>query len=121
MESGNPKSVGIGKFSGDNELSPTKQDLNFYAHELREFVRYRNLGFAEGGGADFEMWNNLHTATLEDLGLLQSRKYRKCVKSKIISYSLSVIPKKKHLLFGITDMRFVWKLAFLIPLPKTFL
>lgn len=53
----------------DGNLSAAKQDLNFYAHELREFARYRKLGFADGRGADFELWNNLHTATLEDYGL----------------------------------------------------
>ena len=53
----------------DGKIRATKQDLNFYAHELREFARYRKLGFESGRGADFELWNNLHTATLEDYGL----------------------------------------------------
>jgi hypothetical protein len=52
---------------GQNE--PTRIDLNFYAHELREFVRYRRQGFPRGAGDDYNLWNNAHTATLEDYGL----------------------------------------------------
>ena len=51
------------------ELWPGQTDLNFYAHELREFVRYRREGFPTGGGDDYDLWNNAHTATLEDYGL----------------------------------------------------
>ncbi len=50
-------------------LQPTPADLDFYSHELREFVRYRRQGHRTGGGADRELWNNSHTATLEDYGL----------------------------------------------------
>jgi uncharacterized protein len=50
------------------EASPTQVDLNFYSHELREFVRYRNLGHASGDPG-YEIWNNAHAATLEDYGL----------------------------------------------------
>lgn len=53
----------------DEKRKATKNDVNFYAHELREFVRYRKLGFENGRGDDFELWNNLHTATLEDYRL----------------------------------------------------
>jgi hypothetical protein len=55
------------------EIEPTASDLNFYSHELREYVRYRNLGWPEGQPADpeaaRELWNDAHTATLEDYGL----------------------------------------------------
>jgi len=55
------------------KLPPTEADLNFYAHELREFVRYRSLGWPTGQppepDAAYELWNNAHTATLEDYGL----------------------------------------------------
>lgn len=55
------------------QLLPTRADLNFYAHELREFVRYRRLGWrtgqSPGAEAMYELWNNAHTATLEDYGL----------------------------------------------------
>src|SRR5262249_35912161 len=44
-------------------------DLNFYTHELREFVRYRRLGFPAGAGNDYDLWNNAHAATLEDYSL----------------------------------------------------
>jgi hypothetical protein len=33
----------------DGKLPPTAQDMNFYTHELREFVRYRRLGYRTGG------------------------------------------------------------------------
>ena len=55
------------------KIKPTQADLNFYTHELREYVRYRKLGFKEGQPANdadaHELWNNAHTATLEDYGL----------------------------------------------------
>jgi hypothetical protein len=54
-------------------LQPTQADLNSCSHELREFVRYRQLGWRTGeptdGDAARELWNNAHTATLEDYGL----------------------------------------------------
>ena len=50
-------------------LQPTEADLNFYAHELREFVRYRRQGFPTSAGDDYDLWNNAHTAALEDYGL----------------------------------------------------
>ena len=49
-------------------LAPTSHDLNFYAHELREFVRYRRLGHPSGNPGH-EVWNNAHTATLEEYGV----------------------------------------------------
>jgi RHS repeat-associated protein len=55
------------------ELTPTPQDLNFYTHELREYVRYRKLGF-ETGDPGYDVWNNAHTATLEDYGLNEATK-----------------------------------------------
>ena len=57
----------------DGKIKPTQADLNFYSHELRESVRYRNLGQRTGqplgGDAANDLWNNAHTATLEDYGL----------------------------------------------------
>ncbi len=54
-------------------LEPTPADLNFYAHELREFVRYRRSGWQSGVPNDFDLrhalWDNTHTATLEDYGI----------------------------------------------------
>jgi hypothetical protein len=54
-------------------LEPTQADVNVYSHELREFARYRRLGWGTGHptGADaaYDLWNNAHTATLEDYGL----------------------------------------------------
>ena len=47
--------------------------LRFYTHELREYLRYKKLGYPTGqpAGPDeaYELWNNAHTATLEDYKL----------------------------------------------------
>lgn len=51
------------------KIRPTSSDLNYYSHELREFVRYRRQGFPRGGGDDYELWNNAHSATLADYDL----------------------------------------------------
>lgn len=57
----------------DGTLTLTAVERNFYAHELREYIRYRTLGYASGEPSDpdaaRELWNNTHTATLEDYGL----------------------------------------------------
>ena len=51
----------------------TRYDLNFYTHELREFVRYRCLGWPTDQPHNpddaNELWNHAHTASLEDYGL----------------------------------------------------
>ncbi|MCG8421353.1 MAG: hypothetical protein MJE77_25830 [Proteobacteria bacterium] len=57
----------------NGELQPTAQDLNFYTHELREFVRYRRMGH-KTGDPGYDVWNNAHTATLEDYGLSELSK-----------------------------------------------
>jgi len=51
------------------EIEATQYDLNYYSHELREFIRYRGLGFPSGAGDDYDLWNNTHSATLEDYDL----------------------------------------------------
>src|SRR5262249_1264591 len=57
----------------DKRLEPTPVDRSFYTHELRKFVRYRTLGHESDTPADPEaahtLWNNAHTATLEDYRL----------------------------------------------------
>lgn len=59
------------------KIQATQADLNFYTHELREYVRYRNLGYRTGLPPDSEaahrLWSNTHTATLEDYGLKEGR------------------------------------------------
>src|SRR2546427_13019793 len=57
-----------------NGKMPAEQvDLNFYTHELREYVRYRMLGWEKGvpSSSDeaYRLWNNTHTATLKYYGL----------------------------------------------------
>ncbi|AUX35897.1 MULTISPECIES: SpvB/TcaC N-terminal domain-containing protein [Sorangium] len=59
------------------KIEPTGADLRFYTHELRESVRYRNLGQRTGQPANadaaYDLWNNAHTATLEDYGLKEGK------------------------------------------------
>ena len=58
-------------------MAPTRYDLQFYAHEIRECERYTALGFPDGqpGSLDeaYELWNNAHTATLEEYGVTNER------------------------------------------------
>lgn len=57
----------------DGEIPHEQVDLNYYTHECREYQRYCNLGWETGAPADnieaHELWNNAHTATLEDYKL----------------------------------------------------
>lgn len=53
------------------EAEATSVDLIFWTHELREFVRYRRLGFRTGAGGDYELWTNAHAATVADYGLVE--------------------------------------------------
>lgn len=34
-------------------------------------MRYRQLGHPTGAGEDWELWNNTHSATLADYGLVE--------------------------------------------------
>ncbi|SER05848.1 S-type Pyocin [Rosenbergiella nectarea] len=47
------------------ELQPTDIDKRYYSHELRELERYHALGVPDGV-EDESVWNDAHTATLED-------------------------------------------------------
>jgi hypothetical protein len=55
------------------ELQATSRDLRFYAHELREFVRYRRAGWPAGVPVDSEaamsLWRQAHCGALGDYGL----------------------------------------------------
>ena len=57
------------------DMEPTSYDLNFYTHELDEAARYAQLGFGPESGADlgsppmYDVWNDVHTAALEDYGI----------------------------------------------------
>ncbi|WP_308917077.1 hypothetical protein [Jannaschia sp. LMIT008] len=51
------------------ELEPTDYDLRYYTHERRELERYRNLGVPDDVDPGYDVWNNAHTATLEDYGI----------------------------------------------------
>ncbi|MDH6059941.1 hypothetical protein NWP17_05735 [Chrysosporum bergii ANA360D] len=56
-----------------DELEAEPVDIRFYTHELREYLRYKKLKYPIGQPDDpdaaYELWNNAHTATLEDYGL----------------------------------------------------
>ncbi|WP_256667870.1 MULTISPECIES: S-type pyocin domain-containing protein [unclassified Pseudomonas] len=53
------------------ELEVTDTDKRFYTHEIREFERLKALGCGdtEMPDKDSSVWNNVHTATLEDYKL----------------------------------------------------
>ena len=63
----------------DGKIKATDYDLNFYTHELREFERYKALGYETGvpvdPAAQHRLWNNTHTATLEEYGLRDADVY----------------------------------------------
>ena len=54
-------------------IPASPQDVNFYSHELREFVRYRKLGYSTGlpdtEKARINLWRQTHSATLGDYSL----------------------------------------------------
>jgi hypothetical protein len=56
-----------------DQLPAEPVDLRFYTHELRECLRYKKIGYSSGQPMDpdeaYEVWNNAHTATLEDYSL----------------------------------------------------
>ncbi|MBD8574296.1 S-type pyocin domain-containing protein [Pseudomonas syringae] len=54
------------------ELQITDTDKRYYTHEIRELERYRAVGVLDGPVPQEikgEVWNNAHTATLEDFKL----------------------------------------------------
>ena len=57
------------------DIEPTPYDLNFFTHELDEASRYAQLGFGPESGEDlgspemYDVWNDVHTAALEDYGI----------------------------------------------------
>jgi len=52
-------------------MAATDTDLRYYTHEIRELERFRALGLSDDFKPDKEspMWNNAHSATLEDFQL----------------------------------------------------
>lgn len=67
--------IGRLKNIAKGETLPEQVDLNYYTHECREYQRYCNLGWETGepeGIAGYDLWNNAHTATLEDFRLKDS-------------------------------------------------
>ncbi|MFV2948939.1 S-type pyocin domain-containing protein [Pseudomonas japonica] len=58
----------------NGELTPEAIDKKFYTHQIRELERYRSLNVPDGflPQDDGAIWNNTHTATLEDYKLKDS-------------------------------------------------
>jgi hypothetical protein len=58
-------------------LAATEFDHRFYAHERRELHRYRRLGWSTGAPSDphaaHALWNNAHTAALEEYGIANEK------------------------------------------------
>ena len=53
-------------------LQPTDWDKRYYTHEIREYERYQQLKVPDGIDPGYEIWNDTHTATLEDYQLSDS-------------------------------------------------
>ncbi|TDK57580.1 colicin transporter [Pseudomonas moraviensis] len=55
----------------NGQMAVTDTDLRYYTHEIRELERFRALGLSDTFKPDKELplWNNAHTATLEDFKL----------------------------------------------------
>ncbi|ELS31336.1 MULTISPECIES: RHS repeat-associated core domain-containing protein, partial [Pseudanabaena] len=72
---GNQYMISRLKAIANGEIMPTQVDINFYTHELREGFRFQKLGYRPGvnypplGSVEqYNVWNNTHTATIEDFG-----------------------------------------------------
>ena len=55
----------------NGELEAADTDKRFYTHEIRELERYRALGVPDHVH-DESVWNNTHSATLEDFKINES-------------------------------------------------
>jgi len=60
------------------ELTVTDIDKRFYTHEIRELERYRNPGISDNQQMENKpehraIWNNTHTATLEDYQIYEKQ------------------------------------------------
>ncbi len=60
------------------KIEVTDFDKRFYTHEIREFERYKNLGFENTNYKKIpdEIWDNAHAATLEDYKLYEKMIYK---------------------------------------------
>ncbi len=62
----------------ERKLEMTDTDRRFYAYSLRMMERFRAMGFADDyiPKSNPSLWNNLHTATLEDFKLSDDESLR---------------------------------------------
>jgi len=82
----------------DGKLEATIEDKAFHAHEIDEYQRYQNLGFKEGQPKDRdasrELWNNAHTAALEDYGMPEAVRDPETGKIRSTLYHPSCDPRQ---------------------------
>ena len=59
------------------QIPITEFDKRFYTHEIREFERYKKLGYENTNHKNIpdEVWDNAHAATLEDYKLHEKMKF----------------------------------------------
>jgi hypothetical protein len=74
----------------NGELGATPTDRNFCVHQLRAFVRYRRLGHPTGDPG-YEVWNDAHTAALEDYGMHEGPHVLYPVGDTTTDYELAVL------------------------------
>ena len=51
------------------EIQSTDYDKRFYTHEIREYERYKELGIEDGEDPGYDLWNDVHSASLEDYSI----------------------------------------------------
>jgi hypothetical protein len=59
------------------EIQITDWDKRFYTHEIREYERYKALNIKDGELTEYNVYNNLHSATLEDFKLSELDELKK--------------------------------------------
>jgi hypothetical protein len=59
------------------KIKATDYDRRYYTHEMREYERYVAAGVEDGADTSYELWNDLHTATLEDYQIQELDKFGK--------------------------------------------
>lgn len=51
------------------EIQSTDYDKRFYTHEIREYERYKELRIEDGEDPGYDLWNDVHSASLEDYSI----------------------------------------------------
>lgn len=69
------------------EIKTTDYDKRFYTHEIREYQRYKNIGVKDGTNP-YYVWDNTHSATLEDFKIYELDKDRNSILYHPETYNL---------------------------------